>query len=272
MKVLLTGSNGFIGRYLKKNLPYEIVAPTSAELDLCNLESVTSFLEKNKFDAVVHSAVKGREQVKDRNLAICDSNLWMFHNLAINRQQFKTLVNFGSGAEYGLNKSIDNVSEDDMLKVVPEEGYGLSKNIITRSIRNIPHFYNLRIFSCCDPSEDDARLVQKFKRTVDAGKVFVLDKDRYIDFFSLADINFVVQAAVEGEVQFNDINLVYQDKLKASDILHKYCKVNNVDPQLLRVTGVDNKNYTGNGNRLAQHNFKLEGLEATLAKYRGKDE
>ena len=272
MKVLLTGGNGFIGRYLKSNLPYEIVSPSSSELDLCNLDSVSSFLAKNKFDAVIHSAVKGREQVKDRNLAICDSNLWMFHNLAINRQHFKTLINFGSGAEFGLDKSIDNVDEDDMLKIVPDEGYGLSKNIITRSIRNIPNFYNLRIFACCDPSEDDVRLIQKFKKTTDAGKVFILDKDRYIDFFSLADINIVVQSAIEGQLQFNDINLVYQDKLKASDILYKYCRINDVDPQLLKITGVDNKNYTGCGSRLARHNFKLEGLEATLARYRGKDE
>lgn len=269
MKVLLTGGNGFIGRYLKAHLPYNVVTPSSSELNLLDLDAVTEYLKHHKFDAVINAAVKGREFVKSHDMSICDANLWMFHSLANNREYFKTLINFGSGAEFGLDRTIVNATEDDILKRIPDESYGHSKNIIARAIKNIPNFYNLRIFACCDPSEDDTRLIKKFKNTVEKGQAFVLDKDRYIDFFTLADINTVVSAILDGCIKEYDLNLVYQDKLKASDILAKYCSINNVDPALLQVTGQDVNDYTGNGERLANTGLVLEGLDATLARYKG---
>lgn len=272
MRILLTGGSGFIGRYLKQNLKHDIIAPSSSQLNLLDTDQVTEFLKNHKFDAVVHTAVAGRESVYSVDDSIADKNLTMYFNLANNKELYKTLINFGSGAEFGLDRSIDDVKEFEVLSVTPKESYGLSKNIITRSIYSIENFYNLRIFSCIDPSEGNNRLIKKFKKTIESEMPFYLDKDRYVDFISLRDICIVVENVLEGKITDRDINLVYQNKLLVSELLDKYCNINNVNTAPVIVTGRDEKNYTGNGELLASYNLPLEGLDTTLAGYKEQDE
>jgi GDP-L-fucose synthase len=270
MKILLTGGNGFIGNYLKLNLKHNIVAPSSTDLNLLDIDEVTKFLALHKFDAVVHCAVTGRNRVYDNDGDIADKNLTMFFNLSLNKSQYKTLINFGSGAEFGLDRNIDLAKEESIIFSLPKESYGFSKNIITRSILETPNFYNLRIFSCFDPSESSDRFFTKFKRTVEEHKIFDLT-DRYIDFFSLEDTLTVVEAVLDGRIVDPDINLVYQDKLKASELLNKYCKIIKADARLISITGEGFK-YTGDGSKLARYNLGLNGQDATLERYKDQDE
>jgi nucleoside-diphosphate-sugar epimerase len=267
MRILLTGGNGFIGRYLKQHLEHDIIAPSSSQLDLLDAEAVIDFLEYNQFDAVIHCAVSGRNRVYEKDNSIAENNLRMFYNLAMGRQLYGKFINFGSGAEFGLDQDIELAYEDSVEYVLPEESYGFSKNIITRCILKTPNFFNLRIFACLDPSEGPDRFVTKFKNTVKTGKQFFIDQDRYIDFFTLEDITTVVEEVLMGNIADQDLNLVYQDKLMASDLLTKYCKLSGIDPALVVVTGFG-KNYTGDGTRLANCELELAGIDATLARYK----
>jgi GDP-L-fucose synthase len=267
MRILLTGSTGFIGRYLKQHLGHDVIAPSSKDINLLDLNSVTEFLKTQKFDAVIHCAVVGRESVYAINPKIAEDNLRMFYNLALNKEYYDKLINFGSGAEFGLDQDIELAYEDAIDYIVPKESYGFSKNIITRSIRKTPNFFNLRIFACLDPSESSTRFVTKFKNTVAEGNKFFIDKDRYIDFITLADIKIVVEAILAEEIIEQDLNLVYQDKLMASELLTKYCKLHGIDPNLIVVTG-HGKNYTGDGTKLARCELPLEGIDATLKRYK----
>lgn len=270
MRILITGGNGFIGSYLKKHLSiqHEVIAPSSKELDLIDSVSVSNFFNNQKFDAVIHSAVRGRNSVTEKTSDVCSEIISMFENLVEHQHRYHTLIHFGSGAEFGLEQTVDTALEDDILKCYPQESYGLGKNIVARAIRVIPNFYNLRVFSCFDPSESDNRLIAKFKKLVDANQVFEIDQDRYVDFVSLHDIAVVVDAALNNQLADNDVNIVYQNKCLVSDILYKYCEVNNVDTKHIRITGTSNKNYTGNGDRLAKYNLKLEGMVPTLQRYK----
>jgi GDP-L-fucose synthase len=270
MRILITGSNGFIGRYLKQYLSvqHDIVAPSSKELDLTNEYAVSAFFKDCYFDTVIHAAVKGRNNVTDQSDNLCNEIVIMFENLFQHSKHYNQFIHFGSGAEFGLNQSIDNVHEDDVLKCFPKESYGLGKNIVARAIKVIPNFYNLRVFSCFDPSESESRLITKFKKTVEEEKVFEIDQDRYVDFVTLHDIAVVVDAVLNNQITDNDINIVYQQKMLVSDILYKYCKINNIDINRVIVTGHSNKNYTGNGDRLAKYNLNLEGMVPTLQRYK----
>jgi nucleoside-diphosphate-sugar epimerase len=270
MRILITGANGFIGRYLKTYLSneHELSTPTSYELDLTDTVSVNNFFKNQQFDAVIHSAVRGRNNVQDVNSKLANDIVNMFINLLNNRQHYKILINFGSGAEFGLDKSIDGFVEDDILNIVPMESYGLGKNIISRTIRGMSDFYNLRIFSCFDPSEDSNRLITKFKKISEQGAVFEIDQDRYMDFVSLQDIAIVVNAALNNELVHNDINIVYQKKLLLSDLLYTYCQIHGIDTNQFVITGTSNKHYTGNGDRLASLNLNLEGIYPTLQRYK----
>jgi GDP-L-fucose synthase len=270
MRILITGGNGFIGKYLKTYLSneHELSTPSSSELDLIDTTAVNNFFKDQQFDAVIHTAVRGRNNVQDVNGKIANDIVNMFLNLLSNRQHYTTLINFGSGAEFGLDKSIDNCAEDDILTVTPIEGYGLGKNIVARTICGMSNFYNLRIFSCFDPSEDSNRLITKFKKISEQGGVFEIEQDRYVDFVSLQDIATVVNEVLNNQLVYTDINIVYQNKLLLSDLLYTYCRIHNVDTKHIVITGTNNKHYTGNGDRLASLNLKLEGILPTLQRYK----
>ena len=55
MKVLITGASGMVGRELMKLIP-DASCPSSSELDLMNPNAVKVYMDKEKFDYVIHLA------------------------------------------------------------------------------------------------------------------------------------------------------------------------------------------------------------------------
>ena len=269
MKILLTGSTGFLGSYLKSSLcnNHEVFSPTHSELDLSDPIEVEAYLKQEYFDVVIHSAVAGREQVQSQNHSIVDQNLQMFFNLYSNKTHYNRFITFGSGAEFGLDRNIENFTEDQLLSCFPKESYGFSKNIIARTILNTDNFYNLRLFSCFHETESDKRLLKKFIKSVEADKPFYIDKDRYVDFIGLHDVALVVDAVLANEITECDLNVVYANKFKVSDLLIRYCELHNINTNYVQVSGNSNINYTGDGSRIDLYGIKLTGLDAALKSY-----
>ena len=55
MKVLITGASGMVGQELSKLMPCAH-CPSSSGLNLMNPEAVKDFMERGKFDYVIHLA------------------------------------------------------------------------------------------------------------------------------------------------------------------------------------------------------------------------
>ena|SRR6266480_6190264 len=84
-KILITGSNGFIGRNLKEYLAEDfiVLAPNHEELDLLDDAAVLNFLKKNTVDQVIHCATHNDTRNSAKDLSkVFYSNLRMFFNLA----------------------------------------------------------------------------------------------------------------------------------------------------------------------------------------------
>ena len=96
MKILITGGNGNIAKMIKNNLSsnYEIVNLSRNELNILNYEDIKNYLDKNKFDILVHTAILGGRRLKEENGDVTHYNLLMFENLLKFSDQFKMIINF----------------------------------------------------------------------------------------------------------------------------------------------------------------------------------
>lgn len=122
MKILVTGSTGFVGRHLIKRLKaekHEVI-----EINSTNFTSMWN-LEKNSIDVIVHLAVKTEAGGYCQNHP---GEQWIINN-SINadmlaywadNQQRAHMVTFGSSC--GYNNDVVK-SEDNYLKGEPETGY-----------------------------------------------------------------------------------------------------------------------------------------------------
>jgi UDP-glucose 4-epimerase len=268
MKILVTGSAGFLGSYVSDHLPgHQVHAATRRQLDLTDLSAVTSLLKRNRYDVIINCAVAGREQLRSYEHAIYANNLESFYNLAINNQYYSRLINIGSGAEFDIDQDIDQVDESEIWSRRPHYSYGQSKNIIARISTDFPKTTTLRLFGCFDPSESQSRLLKRFSTAVGNQLPFVLEQNRYFDMVSAQDFMRVINAVIDGTIQDRDLNVVYDQKYRLSDILMLYSKLQGLDTTFLHVNSVNILNYTGNGSRLSKYNLALDQLERSLLLY-----
>ncbi len=155
-KILITGSNGFIGKnlveYLAEKQQYKLFYPCHAELELLDTVKVENFVNSHDIDVIVHCAnVGGSRKTDHANISreeICYKNLRMFFNLSRLAERGRRLITLGSGAEYGHDKYIPKMTEEYSQSNVPEDAYGFSKYICSQYVMQSQNMIVLRFFGC----------------------------------------------------------------------------------------------------------------------------
>lgn len=259
MNILITGSHGFIARNLIPALSeHKVYATTRETLDPLLIDSVKRFFDAHHVDIVIHTAIKGGRRLYHDDYSVFYQNLLMFENL-ITFGHFNLFINFGSGAEFDRRYQINEKREKEVLECVPIDFYGLSKNIIARTIYDTPGLLNLRLFNVFGPDESEKRFIT----TILSGKPMnVLDK--YMDFFYIEDLCKVVQWCISNSINFRDINCVYPSKYKLIEIAEMSREITgNRDP--INVIGTE-LSYTGNGDLLSTLPIKFIGLKEGMNK------
>lgn len=271
MKVAVLGARGFIGTYLCTYLwtmNYDVLPVVRETVDLADYTAVDQWLETHKPDIVVNAAISGGGvNVDEKNFSDLENNLTVFFNFFNSYKSFR-YINIGSGAEFDKSKDIYLAYEPSIVYCKPKDTYGLSKNIISRCVTKRNDFLTLRLFGCFHKNEPEFRLFKKFL----SGQFTVL-QDRYFDYFSLEDFVKVVEyfCRPNTEISLKDINCVYSEKYKLSEILSKLKKIKNLDIPIY-TDGVTHYHYTGSSMcldtlRERQDFPKLAGLEKGLEKY-----
>ncbi|MDO8927281.1 MAG: GDP-L-fucose synthase [Sideroxyarcus sp.] len=140
-RILLTGGGGMVGRNVLEHPAigeFDVLAPRSGELDLCDFNAVQAYLHKHQPDMVIHAAGKvGGIQANMRepvgfllqNLDMGRNIVWGAHQAGIRR-----LINLGSSCMYPRNHS-EPLREEMVLKGELEptnEGYALAKVVTAR--------------------------------------------------------------------------------------------------------------------------------------------
>jgi nucleoside-diphosphate-sugar epimerase len=175
MRILLTGSNGYIASSLISFLQKdnELVKTSRQNLNLKNQKDVDLFFARNGFfDVVIHTAVEGGSRLKNDTSEILDNNLNYYYNLLKNKSNYNKFIHFGSGAEIYNSNSY----------------YGLSKKVIRESIMHKKNFFNIRIFGVFDNNELPTRFIKKSINNYINKKPIEIHEDKKMDFFYMGDL------------------------------------------------------------------------------------
>ncbi|MES2812674.1 MAG: GDP-L-fucose synthase [Bacteroidota bacterium] len=141
MKILVTGGNGMVGKNIlehKKASNYEILAPSSSELNLRDFDSVDKYIKQNKPDVIIHAAglVGGIQANMARPVDFLVYNLDMGRNIimAAKENNVKYFLNMASSCMYP-REAQNPLQEELILKGELEptnEGYAIAKVVATR--------------------------------------------------------------------------------------------------------------------------------------------
>ncbi|MGQ4005586.1 GDP-L-fucose synthase [Francisellaceae bacterium CB300] len=140
-KILITGSSGMVGRNIvefHKSREYQILAPSSSELNLLDKASVNDYLSKHLPDAIIHCAgvVGGIQANIDNPVRFLSDNTIMGNNIIISavEHRIKNFLNMGSSCMYPRD-ALNPLKEDMILKGELEptnEGYAIAKVFTTK--------------------------------------------------------------------------------------------------------------------------------------------
>lgn len=140
-RLLLTGGQGMVGQNIRAHHranSWEILAPTSTEVDLTEENSVRTYIKKNKPDLVIHAA--GRVGGIQANIAnpvdFLDVNNIIGRNVIMGawKEGVRDLINLGSTCMYPA--AAPNPLSENMILTGPleptNEGYALAKIMAMR--------------------------------------------------------------------------------------------------------------------------------------------
>ncbi|MEL3908401.1 MAG: NAD-dependent epimerase/dehydratase family protein [Treponemataceae bacterium] len=221
LKVLLTGSSGFIGKNIIPFLRgrYDIEYYSRQDLDLLKFSEVEKLFSKRKYDVVLHFANPNYVKNKlDKQCTQFEDSIRMFQNLFFFRQQYKKMIYLGSGAEYDKTKNIDCVNEEECFRYVPHDSYGLAKFTINQIASKSKNVYNLCVFGCFGPFDYHTKFITHCIRSVLLDKDITIRKDCLFDYIHVYDLAKMVIWLIDNDVKFHMYNAGGGEHLKLSEI------------------------------------------------------
>ena len=256
MKILITGSNGYIGKHLSNSLNYDIVCLHRGVCDLTDPDEVDNFFgEFGKFDVVIHCAAVGGSRLKNDEDDIFHSNVQMFLNLVRNKNSFNKLIHFGSGAQK-----------------IDDGPYGFSKRVIANMIEELDNFYNLIIYGLFDENEINQRFIKSCVNNCLNKTNIVVNDNKVMDFFHMKDLELVVNHYINEDNPQKNIECCYSDKFTLIQIAYAvkhFCQSNvNIEYDASKIK----RDYSGKNteylNKIIDGDF-INRLKNNIKKLRG---
>ena len=274
MNILITGAQGFLGKEITEyfaHSDHKIFATNRQSLNVLNEIKLSNYIQDNKIEAVIHTAVSGCGRPTDTYEDFCN-NILMFHNLLSQRTKFKIMINFGSGAEFDRRSSISNRREEEVLTSCPVDYYGLAKSMITKEILKISdNIYNFRIFGCFGKYENETRFISKSINRSLMGSPISITQNRLMDFIYVEDLCKLIEYYLNNFIDkdlYRDVNVCYNKKYDLKGISKKILSSMGIpiDKNIQYEKKGFFRAYTGDSKRFDSFNLDLVGLDSGIKK------
>lgn len=209
-RILLTGAgpHGFIGRNLASVLRerYEVFAPSSQELDLCDYDALARYVDMHRIDTVLHGALQNVTRVGYENAMLHD--MLMFFHLEKLSGQLEKILYFGSGAEFDKRLPMEQIREEALGRSVPADYYGLEKYIMALHARASRNIYNLRLFGIFGKYEEwQSKFISNLCYKAVYDLPLTIRQNCLFDFLYIEDLAPVVIWFLEHKPKFHDYNI-----------------------------------------------------------------
>jgi GDP-L-fucose synthase len=246
MKLLVLGSNGFVGRNLVEQLSkgdYDILAPKRDTLDLVDQDAVEDYLKVNRPDVVINCAI---------TITSAETNLHIYYNIERCAQYFGRLLNVGSGAEYAPKYYIPMMQESYFGKNIPGDTYGISKFCIAKDIERSTHdFINLRVFGIFGEYEDHTRrfITNNICSSIRDQSITV-NRNSVFDYLDVMDFVRIVERFLTLDAKYKSYNVCTAQPQALVDLADVIDKVSQKTNTLTVVDKEVFSTYVGDNSRL----------------------
>ena len=222
MKVLLTGGSGFIGRNIRESFlaeKYEILSPSSKELNLADTESVDSFFRQNSVDCVIHAAVKPSHRNAKDFSNLFYTNTRMFFNLERHKDEYQKMLVLGSGAIYDMGHYRPKMKEEEWTDYIPVDEHGYCKYVCEKVIEHSQNIFDLRIFGIFGKYEDYAiRFISNAICKTLFDLPITIKQNRLFDYLYVNDLMPILDWFIENSPRKKSYNLTPDSAISLYDL------------------------------------------------------
>jgi UDP-glucose 4-epimerase len=261
MRILITGGSGFIGRNLAEQLAstYEVLAPSSADLNLLDEQAVREYVSAQNFDVVVHTATTRSNRRLAAPPDLLDRNCRMFFNLARNlapgAERFGKMIHFGSGAEYDRTALPPQAREDYFDTHVPKDPYGFSKYICAKYIERSDRIVDLRLFGVFGAYEDyTVRFISNAICRALQGLPIVLRQDIVFDYLYIKDLVKLTRWFIDNNTRHKAYNVCTGQPVALSALSQTIARVSKQKSRLNPSVSILNQ---GTGSEYSADNSRM---------------
>ena len=270
MKILLTGSGGFIGKNLKSYLQdkFELLTPRSYELDLTNSDAVAKYFRANDIDFIIHcGSIGGARGVQDKDTTIED-NLAMVENILSNKKASAKVILFGSGAMYDKSRPLHKVKESEIGDVIPKDLYGKSKLLISEKIKDRDDVLMLNIFACYGYGEKENRFPSYAINQMLKGEDININQNVVFDYLFVEDMEHIIEHFINNAPKDKIINITPTESVSLQEIANIVKSFSEKEINIKVLNPEMNNEYTGSNSLLMENypELKFTTLENGLKK------